>query len=263
MRGENKMKSKIIKITLMALVISLTLAGNSKAACDEMSWYCIRSGNCQPRVTKEEMMISKYNGYALDRKVCDESDRRVIYLTFDTGYENGNVEKIVDTLDNNGIKGAFFLLDNIILKNTDLVKKMHEGGHLICNHTKNHKNLSGSSLDEIRNDLSALEKICEEHAGITMSKYFRFPEGKYSEKSLRCVSDLGYKTIFWSFAYDDWDNGRQMNEEAAINKIISNTHNGSIILLHPTSKTNADIMQRLIDAWRDMGYEFGTLDMLE
>jgi peptidoglycan-N-acetylmuramic acid deacetylase len=214
-------------------------------------------------VSKEEQLIAQYGGYAIDRSVSDSSEKKVIYLTFDTGYENGNVERVVDTLNKNGIKGAFFLLDNIILKNPDLVKKMHSNGHLICNHTKNHKNLSGATREQIEADLTSLEEICEVRTGIKMAKYFRFPEGRYSENALSYVSSLGYKTIFWSFAYEDWDNGRQMDEDLAIKKILSNTHNGAIILLHPTSKTNADIMQRLIDAWRNMGYEFGTLDMIK
>ena len=260
--GENKMKRKYIKFLLLILALTISLTGKSYALNSENSWYCIRCGNKQPPVTKEEALVSKYNGYALDRSVDDTADKKIIYLTFDAGYENGNVEKIVDVLDKNGIRGAFFLLDNIILKSPDLVKKMANAGHLICNHTKNHKNLSNATFEEIKVDLEALEKICEDNTGVKMSKFFRFPEGKYSEQALKSVSELGYKTVFWSFAYDDWDNGRQMNEDKAIKKIISNTHNGAIILLHPTSKTNADIMQKLIDTWREMGYEFGTLDML-
>ena len=257
------MKNKHLKFLIVALAIFTIIAPRSNALSSEMSWYCIRSGNSQPRVTEEELLVSQYNGYALDRCVCDASDKKVIYLTFDAGYENGNVERIVDVLDKNDVDGAFFLLDNIILKNPDLVKKMYDGGHLICNHTKNHKNLSRSTFEEIRDDLCSLEEICEEQTGVKMAKYFRFPEGKYSEQALKHVSSLGYKTVFWSFAYDDWDNGRQMSDDAAIKKIISNTHNGSIILLHPTSQTNANIMDRLISIWRDMGYEFGTLDMLK
>lgn len=257
------MKTKFIKLFLILIILSALLVGHSSAACNELSWYCIRSGNRQPRVSKEEQLIAQYDGYAIDRSVSDSSEKKVIYLTFDTGYENGNVERVVDTLNKNGIKGAFFLLDNIILKNPDLVKKMHSNGHLICNHTKNHKNLSGATREQIEADLTSLEEICEVRTGIKMAKYFRFPEGRYSENALSYVSSLGYKTIFWSFAYEDWDNGRQMDEDLAIKKILSNTHNGAIILLHPTSKTNADIMQRLIDAWRNMGYEFGTLDMIK
>ena len=257
------MKRKYIKLLLLILTVCYALTGKSYAASSECSWYCIRSGNKQPPITEEELLLSKYNGYALDRSVDDTASKKVIYLTFDAGYENGNVEKIVDVLDKNEIKGAFFLLDNIILKSPDLVKKMADGGHLICNHTKNHKNLSNATSEEIKCDLESLEKICEDNTGIKMLKYFRFPEGKYSEQALKSVSELGYKTVFWSFAYDDWDNGRQMSRDAAINKIISNTHNGAIILLHPTSKTNVEIMQLLIDKWRNMGYEFGSLDMIK
>ena len=95
-----------------------------------------------------------------------------------------------------------------------------------------------------------------------MEKYFRFPEGKYSEKALKCVNELGYKTVFWSFAYADWDNEKQPSREFAIKKILDNTHNGAIILLHPTSKTNADILPCLISEWRRQGYEFGSLKEL-
>ena len=110
--------------------------------------------------------------------------------------------------------------------------------------------------------IDKLEKICKENTGITLDKYFRFPEGKYSIESLKCVNNLGYKTIFWSFGYADWDNDNQPSESYAIKKILSNTHNGAVILLHPTSSTNAKILPVLIDAWRDEGYRFGTLDEL-
>ena len=181
-------------------------------------------------------------------------------MTFDAGYENGNVERILDVLHEESVPGAFFLLDNIIIKNTDLVKRMASEGHLVCNHTKNHKDLTKCTSDEIRDNILALEDIYRSKTGLEMSKYFRFPEGKYSEAALKCVSDMGYKTVFWSFAYADWDNGNQPNEAAAIKKILDNTHNGAVILLHPTSGTNAKILKTLIMKWREMGYKFGTLD---
>ena len=201
-----------------------------------------------------------YGGFYIDDN-ADENNK-VINLTFDAGYENGNVEKILDILKTESVPAAFFLLDNIIIKNTNLVTRMEEEGHLVCNHTKNHKNLSFASENEISRDLEALEMIYEEKCGKEMSKYFRFPEGNYSIESLKQVEKLGYKTIFWSFAYDDWDNGRQMSSSKAIKKILDGTHNGEIILLHPTSKTNADILPTLISEWRKMGYRFGTLDEL-
>ena len=95
-----------------------------------------------------------------------------------------------------------------------------------------------------------------------MSKYFRFPEGRFSENALKSLQSLGYKTIFWSFAYADWDNNHQINADAAMKKILDNTHNGAIMLFHPTSRVNAEIFPKLIREWKNMGYTFGTLDDL-
>ena len=139
---------------------------------------------------------------------------------------------------------------------------MIEEGHTVCNHTKNHKNLSFASKEEIKNNLSALETLYEEKTGEKMKKYFRFPEGKYSESSLKFVSELGYKTFFWSFAYEDWNNSKQMPPEKAMKKILDNTHNGAIFLFHPTSDTNVKILEALIKEWKSEGYRFGTLDEL-
>ncbi len=254
---------KIKTISFLCLVsILISLFSFNAFALDEYAWYCKRSGRNQPEISEEELLISKYSAYSIDRSVDDTSERKVIYLTFDCGYENGNTAKILDTLEKENVPAAFFLLDNIILQNTDLVTRMVKSGHLVCNHTKNHKNLCAATKEEIADDLSELEKIYEENIGAKMTKYFRFPEGKYSESALKSVSELGYKTIFWSFAYDDWDNARQMRPEKAIKKILNNTHNGAVMLFHPTSKVNANIMPVLITEWRKMGYTFGTLDEL-
>lgn len=250
------------KICCIFLIISVffCLTGVvSGAYGTEYSWYIKRNGKLRPLMQSEQELIYKYNGYFIDKKLTDESEEKKIYLTFDAGYENGNTERILDTLKEEGITAAFFVLDNIILKNSDLVKRMKDEGHLVCNHTKSHRNLSRLSEEEIKKDLLSLEKIYEDTLGYKMDKFFRFPEGRYSEYALRCVDSLGYKSIFWSFAYDDWDNNRQMNKEKAINKVISNTHNGAVMLFHPTSKTNADIFPTLIKEWKNMGYSFGTL----
>ena len=229
---------------------------------DGIGWYVPRSGNKMPTPSREQVKIEEYNGYYIDKKLTDTSDKKIIYLTFDAGYENGNVEKIMNTLKEKEVPAAFFLLDNIVLKNTDLVIRMENEGHLVCNHTKNHKNICKLTESEIKKNLSDLEKIYEQKTGKSMAKYFRFPEGKYNEETLSLINDMGYKTIFWSFAYADWDNNRQPQKDKAIDKILSNTHNGMVILLHPTSSVNAEILPILIDKWRDMGYSFGTLDEL-
>ena len=250
-------------IIALACAFSLFLLSASSSTVfahnGELSWFCIRSGSRQPPITKEEKLINKYGAVSLDRNVNDNSERKVIYLTFDAGYANENVSKILDALNDGCATGAFFILDNIILKNPEIVTRMANEGHLVCNHTRNHKNLVKASREEIYESVSSLERIYTESTGLTMEKLFRFPEGRYSEEALSVLNELGYKTVFWSFAYDDWDNARQPKADLAIQKILNNTHNGAIFLFHPTSKTNAEIFPTLIEEWRAMGYEFGNL----
>ncbi len=254
-------KGKKIKlIAFFVLVLIVLNIGSSISATEQLHWFLKRSKGCAPTFPPEADEIDKYGAYYIDKSANE--DKKVIYLTFDAGYENGNIEKILDVLKEENVPAAFFLLDNIILKNTDLVLRMADEGHLVCNHTKNHKNLSTSGDEEIARNLTALDKIYEEKTGREMAKYFRFPEGSYSIDAVKCVDKLGYKTIFWSFAYDDWDNNRQMNNQKAIKKVLENTHNGAVMLFHPTSSTNAEIFPTLIREWKNMGYTFGTLDQL-
>ena len=245
-------------ISLLYGVFCLFGSAEGKA----IGFYIPRAGNKRPRLPAEETVIEEHGGYYIDRHVDDESERRVLYLTFDAGYENGNVEKILDTLAAEEVPAAFFVLDHLILENTDLVCRMQKEGHLVCNHTKNHKDMTKCQKEEMVKNLTDLEKLCEEKTGSALAKYFRFPEGRFSEDALMTAEELGYKTIFWSFAYADWDNGKQPDPARAKKKILENTHNGAVILLHPTSATNAEILPELIREWKAMGYSFGTLDEL-
>ena len=254
-----KIKTNKLLALIVALIISLSLV-LIVSGSEGLHWYLKRNKCAPPSFPKEAEEIRQYGAYFLDERVTDE--KKVIYLTFDAGYENGNIARILDILKEENVPAAFFLLDNIILKNTDLVLRMVDEGHLVCNHTKNHKNLCSASDEEIERNLRALEMIYEEKTGREMSKYFRFPEGCYSINSIKCINKLGYKTIFWSFAYDDWDNCRQPDKKRAIKKILDNTHNGAVMLFHPTSETNACIFSDLINEWKNQGYTFGTLDEL-
>ena len=244
---------------IVFICLSFVFCIGAFAEDSEMCWFCVRSGKRQPAVTKEEKLISSYGGILLDRGVSDESEKKVIYLTFDAGYENGNTERIVDAMNERGVKGAFFLLSNFVLKNKDLTRKIADSGHTVCNHTSKHENISSYTKEMISECLGRLEAIYTECTGREMTKFFRFPEGKYSRTALAHLKDLGYTPVFWSFAYEDWNNGKQPSEDAAIKKILDNTHNGAIFLFHPTSETNASIFPRLLDAWQNMGYTFGTL----
>ena len=248
-------------ITTVAAFLILAATINITAKQEQFTWFIKRNGKKSPGFSEKAALVDEYEGYYID-KAAAKNGEKVIYLTFDAGYENGNIARILDVLKEENVLAAFFILDNLILKNTDLVNRMADEGHLVCNHTKNHINLSDCTNDEIAKNLTDLEKLYEEKTGKSLDKYFRFPEGRYSESALKAVCDMGYKTVFWSFAYDDWDNSRQPSPEKAKQKILSNTHNGAVILLHPTSETNASILSSLISSWRQMGYRFGTLEDL-
>lgn len=254
-----KFTSLIISLCIISLC-SLPIYAQSQS----FSWYCVRNKNhLQPTADANMQFIEKYGGYYVDRNHSDNDEERVIYLTFDAGYENGNVEKILDVLKEEDVKGAFFVLDNIILKNKELILRMIEEGHLVCNHTSKHSDVTKcKTVEEFSKDLESLEKVYTEATGKEMPKYFRPPEGKFSEQSMIFASKLGYKTIFWSFAYADWDNNSQMSPSAAKEKILSNIHNGEIMLLHPTSSTNAAILGDIIKELKAQGFRFGTLDEL-
>ena len=227
------------------------------AADGSYSWYFKRTDDgSRPPVPPEMAFVTEHGGVFLG------DDEPVIYLTFDAGYENGNVEKILDVLKEENVPAAFFVLENLVTRNTDLVKRMAEEGHLVCNHTARHGDMSAASKEEFIRELETMERVCREMTGSEIARYYRPPEGKFSRDNLMWAEEMGYRTVFWSCAYADWDNGRQMEPDAAKEKLLSGTHNGEVLLLHPTSSTNAAILADLIRAWRDMGYRFGTLDEL-
>ena len=253
---------KFFKMTVLFLALAL-FAPMVNIYGAENYWYVKRNPfHKQPVCEPNLAYIEDFGGLYVDKSHGDDSSEKVIYLTFDAGYENGNVEKIMDVLKEEGIKGSFFILGNLIERNPELVKRMAEEGHLVCNHTVNHRNLTCADEEKFKAEVEGLEKMYNDLTGKKMSKYFRPPEGTFSENLLKIANKLGYKTVFWSFAYADWDNGAQMGEEAAIKKILDNIHNGEIMLLHPTSATNAKIMKRLIGELKQQGYRFATLDEL-
>lgn len=258
------MKYKILPFTALVLGIAILFAIASAASSESYnSWYCKRmKDHLRPMLDSQMTYIKDLGGYYIDEKVTDDSDDKVVYLTFDAGYENGNVSRVLDTLKEQAVPGAFFVLGNLIEKNGDLIKRMKDEGHLVCNHTYYHKDMTKISAQEIEKEINSLSDAYRNLTGEEMPKYFRPPEGKFDRVSLAKVNEMGYKTIFWSFAYADWDNSRQPSYEYAKKKIIDNVHNGAVILLHPTSETNASILDSVICELRDMGYRFGSLDEL-
>ena len=239
---------------------SMTLASEQEKA---YSWFVRHNEtHTQPVTDATQRLVERYDGYHVDKAHGDGCEEKVLYLTFDAGYENGNVERILDVLKEENVPAAFFVLKNIIIKNGDLVKRMEGEGHLVCNHTMTHPDTTVMSKKEFEAELTGLASLYTECTGKDMPMYYRPPEGRYNERTLQYAKDLGYKTVFWSLAYADWDNDHQPEPQKAKEKILSRTHNGAIVLLHPTSATNAEIMRDLIKEWRAMGYRFGTLDEL-
>lgn len=185
------------------------------------------------------------------------NDGKKICLTFDEGYENGYTPQILDTLKEKGVKAIFFVTYDFASQNPDLVKRMIDEGHIVGNHSYRHYTMDEVSDDVAKEEVSYLHKYVKDKFGYTMS-YFRFPKGEFSERSLQIVKDLGYKSVFWSFAYADWDPDNQTEENQAFTHICESTHPGAILLLHAVSKTNADILGKVIDDVKKQGYTFST-----
>ena len=198
-----------------------------------------------------------------DAAYLGDTSEKVIYLTFDAGYENGATEKILDTLQKHNVKAAFFLVGNYIERNADLVRRMVEEGHTVGNHTMHHPDMSKISDQEaFTRELQELEALFREKTGQELPKYYRPPQGIYSEENLKMAKDLGYKTVFWSLAYVDWKNDSQPTREQAFAKLLPRIHPGAVVLLHSTSETNAEILDELLTKWEEMGYRFGTMEEL-
>ena len=256
-------------LTAAALLLSLSLLSpRAEAAYDDTrpyNWYVVRTkDHTQPTADPNMAFVEKSGGYYADKNHASQDDTdKVLYLTFDAGYENGNIARILDTLKEKEVSGAFFILGNMTERFPELVLRMKNEGHTVCNHTYTHNDMSAVGDEaEFAAELSRMSDAYRELTGEDMPKYYRPPQGRFCERNLKFAESLGYKTIFWSFAYADWDNNKQPSIESAMAKILDNTHNGAVILLHPTSKTNADILGDLIDKWRADGYRFGTLDEL-
>lgn len=191
----------------------------------------------------------------------DTSEKR-LYLTFDEGYENGYTAEILDVLKEKGVQAAFFITGDYLNRSSELVGRMVEEGHIVGNHTSGHKNLHKlSSAEEIAAEISKLETDFKAKFNAPM-KYMRPPEGEYSRRVLAVANDMGYKTVFWSFAYKDWIADDVRGADYAVGQIMPYLHNGSILLLHAVSADNAKALPIVIDKAREQGYEFGSLDEL-
>ena len=254
-----KIKDLVIMIGAVLAAAVLTIAQLWPNTVPTVSWgLSFQQEGKTPSGPASGEQLQKYGAaYAGD------DDEKVLYLTFDAGYENGCTASILDTLKKHEVKAAFFLVGNYLEKNADLVRRMVEEGHTVGNHTMHHYDMSAIT-DEgaFAKELQDLEDLYKETTGQDLPKYYRPPQGVYSEENLRQAKKLGYKTVFWSLAYVDWNNDAQPTREDAFAKLLPRTHPGAVVLLHSTSKTNAAILDELLTRWKEEGYRFGTMEDL-
>lgn len=189
-------------------------------------------------------------------------DEKIVYITFDAGYDNGMLQGILEVLKEKDVKSTFFVTGGFIKKESALTKQISEDGHLVGNHTWSHPDITGLSIEELSAELKKVEDAYLDITNSYMPKLFRPPSGTFSRESLLKVQKLGYQTIFWSIAYRDWLTDRQQGSDYALNHIRDNLHNGAIILLHTVSKSNLEALPKIIDEIRDQGYEIKNLDYL-
>ena len=259
------MKKLIFTVFLFALSFlagqlaaqSLLEPADSLPASADGNWGLSFPEDGQPPVGNATFeQLKQYDAY-----YRDDTGDKILYLTFDAGYENGNTAAILDALKKHDAPATFFVVGNYLTSSPDLVKRMQEEGHTVGNHTFHHPDMSAiSTLEDFAKELQDVETLYEEITDQPLTKFYRPPQGKYSENNLKMARELGYRTFFWSLAYVDWYEDDQPSKEEAFDKLLSRIHPGAIVLLHSTSSTNAQILDELLTRWEEMGYTFGSLE---
>ena len=262
-------KRGLVKLGITLIIIALVIVGlvmgikavtsrTVNASADGNWGLSFQTEGAAPIANASAEYLAKYDGY-----YAEITDEKVLYITFDAGYENGNTEKILDVLKKHKVPATFFLVGNYIETSPALVKRMVSEGHVVGNHTYTHPDMSEiSTEEEFSTELKKLEDAYTKVTGEKMKKFYRPPQGKYSEANLKMAQKLGYKTIFWSLAYVDWYESEQPTREEALDKLIPRIHPGAIVLLHSTSKTNGEILDEVLTKWEDMGYQFKSIEEL-
>lgn len=239
--------------------VSRTAIGPAAVAVSTDNWGLSFPTEGEPPVGNASVAdLAQYDAYYLG-----DTGKKVIYLTFDCGYENGYTEQILDVLQKHQAPAAFFVVGNMIESAPDIIRRMAEEGHIVGNHTFHHPDMSAiSDPASFKQELDELAALYYETTGQELPKFYRPPQGKYNEENLKQAKDLGYKTVLWSLAYVDWYVDDQPTQEQAYAKLLPRIHNGAIVLLHSTSRTNAEILDDLLTRWEGMGYTFASLNEL-
>jgi len=245
-------------LTIFLAIIAVVLCSNTLEAKATNWGLHFPKENEQPTGPVTAEHLKQYDSFFIG-----SADEKIIYITFDAGYENNYTAEVLDTLKKHEVPAAFFLVGSYIKTNPELVKRMVEEGHIVANHTMTHPDMSKINHKEsFAKELLQVEDIYKEVVGNDMPKYYRPPRGIYSETNLKLAQELGYKTVFWSAAYKDWEDNNQPSKHEAFSKLMPRLHPGMVLLLHNTSKTNSVILDELLTKYKEQGYSFGSLDDL-
>lgn len=252
-------KHIVISLIICTIIASSIGIVYNKIHASKTNWgLSFKGDGTSPSGNATTEFLKEYDAYYIGN-----TEEKNVYLTFDAGYENGYMPQILDALKKNNVKATFFVVSTFMQTNPELVKRMVDEGHIVGNHTMTHPNMSKmSTMEDFKEEIEPIEDMYKEITGQDMKRFYRPPQGVYSEQNLQMAQELGYKTIFWSLAYVDWYQDKQPSKDEAFKKLIPRLHNGAIILLHSTSKTNAEILDELINKIKEEGYEFSTLDKL-
>ncbi len=270
MKLTNK-KAKIVSVLMVSVFLgifaiatiqsnlqekTMQTSSNNALSNQKIGWGIKRMPNHeQPDLgSTNKALINQYEGMAMGNK-----EKKYVYLTFDEGYEAGYTPKLLEVLKQNEVKAAFFITAHYLNTQPELVKQMIEEGHIVGNHTVNHKSMPDISNEQIQKEVMDLHAAIYQKFNYEM-KYLRPPKGEFSQRTISYTNTLGYKTVMWSLAYDDWDENKQDREEYGKKKVLENIHPGAIILLHGNSKDNSNILDTCIKEIKQMGYEFKSLE---
>jgi len=241
--------------------IKIINANYEEYSNDKKAWWFRRNKEHKPSGSGEEFPINEYSAYYLDKNV--QAEDKVIYLTFDCGYENGFTPSILDTLAEKDVKVMFFVTKDFIVKNPSYVKRMKDEGHLVGNHTVRHLSSPELTPEELEAELHEVARVMEEQTGYAIDPFFRPPMGEYSERTLKVTQDMGYASIFWSIAYYDYDVNDQPGKTYVVDHFNTYHHNGTIVLMHNVSESNTQALGDVIDNLTAEGYRFAPLTELD
>ena len=253
-------KNILLIIISLVLVIAITLSCKHYiSGTKNTNWGLSFASKGEPPIGNASVeYLKNFNSYFLG-----DSTKKEIYITFDAGYEAGYMPQILDALEKHNVKATFFIVGTLIESNPEVITQISKAGHYIGNHTMHHPNMSKiSTMESFKKEIEEVENLYKELTGKELDKLYRPPQGVYSESNLQMAKELGYKTIFWSLAYVDWYKNNQPTHEEAFNKLLPRIHNGAIILLHSTSKTNAEILDELLTKLENLGYTFGDIEKI-